>query len=92
MGIDNSRPGRVSQEGGNPEPGVRMGATTLGKGSQDMSQEPRVHIGIHMRTPFPQKDLQGPDPVQGYWGDRSWHLPPAERVQFLPEEGGGCPL
>lgn len=39
-----------------------------GGGGQDISQRPRVHGGIHMRVPFPQKALQRPAPAQGHWG------------------------
>lgn len=70
---------------GNPEPGVKMEANALG-GGQDISQRPRVHVGIHMSTPFPQKALQRPGPAQGHWGANLGTCP--QRVQFLPEVGG----
>lgn len=55
-------------------------------GGQDISQRPGVHIGIHMSTPFPQKDLQKPGPAQGQWGANLGTCP--QQVQFLPEAGG----
>lgn len=48
--------------------GYEWGQMPWGEEGQDISQKPRVHIGIHMSTPFPQKALQGPGPAQGNWG------------------------
>lgn len=56
-----------------------------GEEGQDISQKPRVHIGIHMSTPFPQKALQGPGPAQGNSGANLGTCP--QRVQSLPEVG-----
>lgn len=63
----------------------------LWRGGQNISQRPRVHVGIHMSTPFPQKALQRPGPAQGHCGANLGTCP--QRVQFLPEVvDGGCPF
>lgn len=58
----------INQEAGTPRTWGENGGKCPGERWVRTFLRPRVHIGIHMSTPFPQKALQGPGPAQGNWG------------------------
>lgn len=62
-----------------------------GEEGQDIFQRPRVHIGIHMSTPFPQKALQGQAQPRAT-GGQILAPAPSESSPSLKWVDGSCPF